>query len=248
MESGLPNATQKWSHCTVTKSKLQNALDDPDITAIEADLLMGNICNDSNHHDKEEDLPLVPIMAHAPDKVSDLSMETFVDLSVLPKKHHIKLDFKEFETVSKTIQYINQATKDKSFGDKNDPTIFLNADILPGPGKRNEPLTIDTDEFIETCLQAMERQNDNGVKYAFSLGWVTDPRAYSGYTNEDVEKMKEVIERHKLLSRSNGTYSCVYIHPSIHTYYYFLCLLMNNVGDCGKVLCWQSMLVIYTNV
>lgn len=199
-KSDLPNATQKWAHSTVTKSKLQNALEDPDVTSIEADLLMGNVYKDSN---SEKGLPLVPIMAHPPDKVSDLSMEKFIDLSLLPKKHHIKLDFKEFETVSKTIQYINQATKGTSFSD-DDPTVFLNADILPGPGKRNDPLTIEADEFIETCLQNIESKNNNGVKYAFSLGWATDPRAYSGYTNEDVDKMKEVIEHYKLLSRSKG--------------------------------------------
>ena len=37
----MPSSQQTWAHATNSSSKLQDALVDPNVTAIEADLLMG---------------------------------------------------------------------------------------------------------------------------------------------------------------------------------------------------------------
>ena len=37
----MPSSQQTWAHATNSSSKLQDALADPNVTAIEADLLMG---------------------------------------------------------------------------------------------------------------------------------------------------------------------------------------------------------------
>lgn len=41
-------------------------------------------------------------------------------------------------------------------------------------------------------------------KYIFSLGWSTDPRSLCGYTEGDIDSMLNIIEKHKLVSKSFG--------------------------------------------
>ena len=159
MKPKLPDVNRKWSECTTSISKLQNALEKPEITGIKADVVMGNT-EDEVSHQEVLYKPLMPIMAQPPDKVSDLSMEQFIYLTLSSRKHHIKLQFKDIEAVSKTIQCINKLSEE--FNSLYDhPTVFFNADILSGPGKRNETPTMNADQFIETCLENIECENDD---------------------------------------------------------------------------------------
>lgn len=209
----LPSPNQVWSHGAVSTLKLQCAFEDQNITAIEADILMGHCKVDA---ECKEILykPVLPIMAHPPERISDLSMEQFIYLTLSSSRCHIKLDFKELDTVSKTIHYVEELIKEKDYF--FDKTIFLNADILPGPGKRREKPTVDANSFIAACFENMEDEYSSTDeyehevlirppnKYAFSLGWSTDCRSRHGYTKQDVATMKALIVHKSILERSKG--------------------------------------------
>ena len=106
-----------WSHATNSKALLEQALNDSTMM-IEADVSLG----------REN----VPIMAHPPADTSDLSLQQFLD-QVLEstesgKKKGIKLDFKFLGVVEPSLQLLN------GFREKLKMPLWLNADILKGPG------------------------------------------------------------------------------------------------------------------
>ena len=73
-----------------------------------------------------------PIMAHAPANTSDLSLEQFLE-SVLAstqsgEKKGIKLDFKFLDVVEPSLVMLD------NLRDKLNFPVWLNADILKGPG------------------------------------------------------------------------------------------------------------------
>ena len=131
----LPNPEQNWAHSTCTIEELTKALDDPFITAIEADIVMGYDVNDETNQ-------VQAIMAHPPSWESNLSFkkffemsckdenedtdgctkeECFNDISSLIICKHLKLDFKELETVGLVLAYLshhNTTTQKKK-------TVFL---------------------------------------------------------------------------------------------------------------------------
>jgi Uncharacterized conserved protein (DUF2181) len=131
-----------------------------------------------------------PIMGHPPHQESDLSVATFLkmvtttthgaasvmDMDVIAvdkqqqkqQQHvtlqkHIKLDFKEIETVQPTLKELQNLLHPTDDCDNNTTidtttatstlkkTVFLNADILPGPGKRNVA-HMSSSAFLDSCL------------------------------------------------------------------------------------------------
>jgi hypothetical protein len=121
------------------------ALENNEITAIECDILMG--------HEDDSNMT-VPILSHPPIRESDLTLSHFLSLvssigsdgrSILQK--HIKLDFKEISALAPSLNQILELHLTNPLS----KTIFLNADILPGPGRREEE-HIDASPFIETSL------------------------------------------------------------------------------------------------
>ena len=88
-------------------------------------------------------------------------------------KKHLKLDFKEIEALKpvldilgNTISISNNNKSDYENENENDresceeekvKTIYLNADILHGPGSRYGPLSITSDEFMRVCLQFLRK-------------------------------------------------------------------------------------------
>jgi hypothetical protein len=68
---------QPWSHSTNKLSKLFIALEDSAITAVEADILMGQVADPSGNSSPRAN---EPIMAHPPHTQSDLSSRHFHDL------------------------------------------------------------------------------------------------------------------------------------------------------------------------
>jgi hypothetical protein len=199
----LPDPKQTWAHSTCSKEELLAALYDINITAIEADIVMGRLLLD--------DSALIrPIMAHPPNDMSDMSFDCFMELAAkkrdgIPHKH-LKLDFKELETLEPALNSLctEMSRPDNSF----DKTIFLNADILSGSGKRSKPLNIEADVFIEKCLLLTQKgSSSNLVKYSLSLGWSVDCRSLTGYTYSDVDNMMTVIERNGVLTHFSGMVS-----------------------------------------
>ena len=47
-------------------------------------------------------------------------------------------------------------------------TVFLNADIVPGPGKSAEEVNVPADHFIETCMELMSEES---VRTLSCVGW-----------------------------------------------------------------------------
>ena len=145
MSTSLSSESLKWSHATNSIAKLKAALENDEITAIECDIMMGH--EDSSTME-------VPILSHPPIRQSDLTLSHFLSLvspigsdgrSILQK--HIKLDFKEIEALAPSLNQI----LDLHLTNPLSKTIFLNADILPGPGRRRKS-HIDPSLFIETSL------------------------------------------------------------------------------------------------
>uniref|UniRef100_A0A7S1XZH4 Menorin-like domain-containing protein n=1 Tax=Grammatophora oceanica TaxID=210454 RepID=A0A7S1XZH4_9STRA len=202
----LPSSTQGWAHSTCTVEMLQKVLNDSAITAIESDLLMGRDTFSTIQDDGSSNNELVPIMAHPPERESDLSASRFLDMVTdagsrkaekLLKKH-IKLDFKEMETVQPVLEEARSVHC-------NGKTIFLNADILPGPGRTEEDIALPPELFLEACLSVMKaRDRQQQTSFALSLGFKVDVVHLFGHTDDQVSQMKTLMERYELMERSAG--------------------------------------------
>jgi hypothetical protein len=203
--SNLPNPKLLfWAHSTCSKDELSAALTNLNITAIEADIVMGYEQNDIN-----EVSPMVqPVMAHPPQYLSDLTFGTFIEMATTRphskdfQQKHLKLDFKEIATVRPVLESLHQVfcKSDDSF----DQMVFLNADILAGPGKRYGKLEMEADIFIKECLGFAQKSEKHRSQCAFSLGWRVDCRSLGGYTTFDIIEMQELIEKYDLLEQSAG--------------------------------------------
>ncbi len=197
----LPDPKNSWAHSTCSKESLRDALDDPKICAIEADIVMGKLSGGNNDD-------YLPIMAHPPCVMSDISTENFLTMAIIdqikskcPLKH-LKLDFKDFETISPVLKCLDRILNKSNYDE--DKVIFLNADILPGPGGRYGPLKIESEQFLEGCVSFLNEGEYNKRSCAFSLGWRVDCRSLYGYTQTDVDDMKKLIIGKKLLECSRG--------------------------------------------
>eukprot|EP00814_Leptocylindrus_danicus_P022431 CAMPEP_0116019638 /NCGR_PEP_ID=MMETSP0321-20121206/9349_1 /TAXON_ID=163516 /ORGANISM="Leptocylindrus danicus var. danicus, Strain B650" /LENGTH=407 /DNA_ID=CAMNT_0003490233 /DNA_START=225 /DNA_END=1445 /DNA_ORIENTATION=+ len=150
---------------------------------------------------------------------------------------NIKLDMKELQVVQPAMELLlekyphmlntvpsanttdtdsDSEAQDENENDKaddNNPTsnlqyIYLNADVMPGPGHRFDPPTIDGDAFLSTCtdvLRANPRPNAELVREVsfFSLGWHVSYLSAgfstdNAYTNADVQNMVDLIRRYNL--------------------------------------------------
>eukprot|EP00551_Chaetoceros_affinis_P008106 CAMPEP_0203684056 /NCGR_PEP_ID=MMETSP0090-20130426/47834_1 /ASSEMBLY_ACC=CAM_ASM_001088 /TAXON_ID=426623 /ORGANISM="Chaetoceros affinis, Strain CCMP159" /LENGTH=334 /DNA_ID=CAMNT_0050553217 /DNA_START=51 /DNA_END=1055 /DNA_ORIENTATION=+ len=211
----LPNPRQNWAHSTCSVEELSNALNDPEITAIESDIVCGSVVSDNGISSVIE-----PIMAHPPSKHSDLSFQMFFEMSTTNDrsintpstsssiKKHLKLDFKEIEAVGPVLDILSQKmfqnNVDNSSDGSHQKTIYFNADIIHGPGLRNASLSVHSDEFMKICLQFLKQDLRRQKQCAFSLGWKSDCRSFTGYTKNDIKKIKDIIQSNDLLSCSQG--------------------------------------------
>lgn len=133
---------------------MQNAMSDVGITAIEADILMGMDVDGktitATSHSSSCCWVQEPIMAHPPDRTSDLSFSHFMALALKSSnilQKHLKLDFKEIEAVQPCLDTLNALP----ILEPNGKFIFLNADIIPGPGRSNEDITVPAAPFFAQC-------------------------------------------------------------------------------------------------
>ena len=199
-----------------------------------------------------------PIMAHPPNSISDLSFEGFIhrcmtkeehsttkDCPRQPRQHHykhLKLDFKDVETIEPALNTLKKSMiidNDENNSNSNsnststttsfDKSIFLNADIIKGPGcnTRNQQLAIvDADIFMENCLAFIDSlidQEEDRKRIIMSLGWKVDCRSFYGYTDLQVKEMKDIIEKYDTMNRTGGKYtSALYTCSSSSTEYVLL--------------------------
>ncbi|CAG9857473.1 unnamed protein product [Phyllotreta striolata] len=172
-----------WAHAVNNQSYLESVLEQNDVMMIEADVTMGKL------HDGDG---LLPIMAHPPSKVSDLSLKDFLEqveesnarADRTPKG--VKLDFKDIESFNAAMGQLQRA-------DQKRYPLWINADILPGPG--NSPVKpVDSAQFLGKC-----KSLTGGA--VLSLGWTTtvdDDAAPAGYSIDNVKAMMDVVTRYKL--------------------------------------------------
>lgn len=198
-----------------------------------------------------------PIMAHPPNSISDLSFEGFIhrcmtkeehsttkDCPRQPRQHHykhLKLDFKDVETIEPALNTLKKSMiidNDENNSNSNsnststttsfDKSIFLNADIIKGPGcnTRNQQLAIvDADIFMEKCLAFIDsliNQEEDRKRIIMSLGWKVDCRSFYGYTDLQVKEMKDIIEKYDTMNRTGGKYTSALYTCSSSTEYVLL--------------------------
>lgn len=183
------NVNQEWAHSTCTIAEMNDAIKSNVVTAVEADILMGTDSTRGSAGLQQ------PIMAHPPSRESDLSFHRFMKLAISDGalRKHLKLDFKEIETVRPCLDIIRQFGK---FIADNKSTIFLNADILPGPGRSLSDIAVPADHFLGQTvafLSAMTAGN-----FVFSLGFKVDVCSVFGYTDKQLASMSNLIRTHHL--------------------------------------------------
>ena len=186
-----------WAHSVCSKAELSAALSDERITAIESDIIMGYEKDGAN----EPSSNIQPVMAHDPSNYSDLTFHQFMETTMnsIDSQHkHLKLDIKHAEAIDPIVNILTQRKT------PSDITIFLNADILKGPGRRNLPLDIEANDFLQKCLPVTQNSGNFQQQFAFSLSWRVDCRSSEGYTMDDIQEMKELIEKYELEKRSAG--------------------------------------------
>ena len=203
--SNLPPTQQQWSHSTITIQQLRHALDDPNITSIEADILMGAIKADTQGAATAVECSPVPIMSHPPQYTSELSAKRFLTSTTCnpafpnhPKlRKHLKLDFKDLESVKPTLKILQEINADPA-----GKTIFLNADLIAGPGRTSEDVVVIPEEFLSICLDFIP--NNKETNMAFSLGFKVDVVSIFGHTHEEIATMADLVDKFDLLRKSAG--------------------------------------------
>jgi hypothetical protein len=188
--------------------KLTAALAEPSVTAIEADIVMGRDLTVGERDEDDGGDHCVPVMSHPPVRESSLSFATFLRLVVTDGNRlskHIKLDFKQRETVAPALRELRRQNVVGTSG----RTVFLNADVLAGPGKRPADVEVRADDFVRTCLAHMHRRRrrrggtGNDV-VAFSLGFKVEVHHPFGHTEEHLRDMGDLITRHGLVQHHHG--------------------------------------------
>lgn len=184
----LPSVDQEWAHSTCTISEMNIAMRSASVTAIEADILMGMDSSECSTGLQQ------PIMAHPPNRESDLSFCRFMRLAIMKGalQKHLKLDFKEIATVGPCLDIIQN---DLDFVGNN-RTIFLNADILPGPGRSLDDVSVPADQFLVQCMASVSTMTTR--KFVFSLGFTVDVCSVFGYSEMHLAAMCNLIRTHKL--------------------------------------------------
>ncbi|KAG8456431.1 hypothetical protein GDO86_002276 [Hymenochirus boettgeri] len=155
-----------WSHAVNSKAKLKEAIES-NSHMIEADVLLQEL------GEKE------PIMAHPPEKDSDVTLQEWL-AKVSSTGKGMKLDFKCLEAVLPSVQIL------AAMKDEIKQPVWINADIIPGPGGKAIP--VDANTFVQTVTSFLPN-------VTLSLGWTTGwspGKENKGYSWDMVREMEKV--------------------------------------------------------
>ncbi|XP_055055095.2 protein FAM151B [Misgurnus anguillicaudatus] len=155
----------EWCHAANSKSKLTDALQSS-AQMIEADVLLRG-------RDPKE-----PIMAHPPDNDSDITLKDWLK-EVVKSDKGIKLDFKSLAAVSPSMTLLEEIR------DQLQRPVWINADILPGPGGKATPLD------PKVFLQEVSQKSDDVLSLGWTTGWDADVDN-PGYSWEMVHQMEDL--------------------------------------------------------
>nr|XP_034187429.1 protein FAM151B isoform X1 [Osmia lignaria] len=169
-----------WAHAVNSQAELAQALESADIMMLEADVVMGKMNNNTNSSQ------LIPIMAHPPANVSDLSLDDFLK-TVIEKKNAtkgVKLDFKTIEAFNASKPILDTVRNNLKF------PVFINADIIAGPVNATT-VPVDAKSFLSVAKTI--------GNCTLSIGWTTrygekDKITDGWYTEEQVQKMIDVLK------------------------------------------------------
>ncbi|KOX72097.1 hypothetical protein WN51_00958 [Melipona quadrifasciata] len=163
-----------WAHAVNDKSKLEKVLETADIMMLEADVTTA--ANST-----------LPIMAHPPANTSDLTLEEFLDRVIAKNASKgIKLDFKSIEAFNASKPILDRVRSNITF------PVFLNADILAGPGNATV-VPVNAESFLAEAKTYPE--------YTLSLGWTTryDANATENrYTEKQIQEMIDTLKKQKV--------------------------------------------------
>lgn len=175
----LPSPEQVWAHSCVSKKKLETALQDPTVTAIEVDVAMGYFTGSGDE--------VVPVMAHPPILTSDLTFEDFLEELIRDGRRHVKFDFKDLEAVPRCLPLLAQHSGELA---ANGQAVWLNADVLPGPGLRRwSGGVLNAEEFLRTAEEQCPGAH-------LSLGWKANPVGSEAYNEADCRAMADLCRHH----------------------------------------------------
>lgn len=161
----------RFSHATNSVSALSAAISSRTVDFVEADVTLG----DSGE----------AIMAHPPERRSDLTFRGFVsafsELAAVGGVRGMKIDFKDAAVIEPCLRVLAAAVAEAGPAWRH--PIWLNADIFLGPG--GAAPGIEAADFIRRCTHAVPTA-------ALSLGWTTgwSVRAclgWHGYTGSQVD-------------------------------------------------------------
>jgi hypothetical protein len=114
----------------------------------------------------------------------------------------IKLDFKHFECVEPTIRHLRDIDAARRLGGH----LWLNADVLAGPGALMSPLN--AKEFVRLCAEQLPEA-------VLSLSWGASVISTTRlYTNEMVDRMIELCMRPIVKQSAAGDQEEVYLTPA----------------------------------
>ncbi|XP_004073000.1 protein FAM151B-like isoform X1 [Oryzias latipes] len=164
--TGKDACAVSWAHAVNSRRELARALTDHS-HMLEADVILRG-------RDPKE-----PVMAHPPDTDSDITLSEWLH-GVREHRKGIKLDFKSLEAVAPSLVLLEPVLSEKKF------PVWINADILTGPGGRATPLK------AESFLSATADLPPHAV---LSLGWTTGWTAGAenpGYSWDMVQEMEQI--------------------------------------------------------
>ena len=128
---------------------------------------------------------MVPIMAHPPNIISDLSLERFLvtvirDLEENPQlRKGIKLDFKRTDILKESLQIVQNLLPRINF------PLWINADIINGPGLLSFK-KVDPNVFFTTVKESVPEAT---ISPGFTTSALANPPNYQKY------QMDEMIEK-----------------------------------------------------
>ncbi|XP_046663621.1 protein FAM151A [Homalodisca vitripennis] len=166
-----------WFHACNTRALLHQALAS-DVMMIEADIVAGHLSGAVGG-------PPLAVMGHPPTTVSDLSLEQFLD-TVLQRRRGkgIKLDFKTTAAFRASENILEQFL---ARAEVNFP-VWVNADILRGPGIGPGKEVVDPHYFLRTCVTKFPLAT-------ISAGWAVNPNSSQtlSYSSAHIDEMTSVL-------------------------------------------------------
>ncbi|XP_002014551.2 protein FAM151B [Drosophila persimilis] len=180
----------RWAHAVNSQQLLDEALAG-DIEFIEADIVLGKLSGGDGDD--------MPVMAHPPANVSDLTLQAFLnqikDFNDLHEGNEkgVKLDFKSIDVFEGSLDILDATIPSMSY------PIWINADIISGPVDQNKTVPVDPNRFFAGCMRYKQA--------VLSIGWTTNWGAEfreGEYTKDQCDAMVETLAFNNVLSTGQG--------------------------------------------